>query len=278
MTAAQVDAFVARLPEGLDPDVRAGVMELVPWLKDPLVSAEVEKMLRLAMAAGSWEAFLESIDTPRTARSGNFGHAGRPGHKGGSAPRGETFLETPKDALTEIAAGNTATIAKEELRGVLELAAKHGGTPDLVLLTLEGTPLFAGGLNIPRKKMPQISTEDRPGLFESLKNDGVSISHEKVAPMSLLPTQSEINASRVGGMLAKFESHHKPIRSILISADNRVLDGHHRWALGVMLQTENDGTKMKVIRIGANHTRALALLNDYTKKHHIAPQALTRAE
>lgn len=221
---------------------------------------------------------LGTDEDPRTARSGNFGHKGRPGHEGGSAARNETFLLSAKDALDEITAGRSATIAKEDLRNLLKIAANKGGSPDLVRLTLEGTPLFAGGLNIARQDMPQVSKEERPNLLAELRTRGIQIREEPVAPMSLLPTQKEINAARVGGMLEKFESLKKPLGSILISSDNRVLDGHHRWALGVALQTENPMVTMNVIRIGANHSHALDLLRAYAKVHGIAPEALSAAE
>lgn len=87
MTAEQVDAFVEQLPKDLDPDVRAGVMDIVPWLKDPLIGDKVEQMLRLAAKAGSWNAFLDgALKTAGGAGSGNHGHAGRLGKVGGSAP------------------------------------------------------------------------------------------------------------------------------------------------------------------------------------------------
>lgn len=273
MTPEQVDAFVATLPATLDPDVRADVVSIVAYLKDPVIGLYVERTLRAAIDAGSWQAMLDALE-PKTAEDFKALDKDALGH--GSYKRGERgeFLLDHKDALANITAGKPATIAKEQLRDVLKLAEKRGGTPDLVKLTLEGTPLFAGGLNIARKDMPQISRDERPNLLASLKAQGVAVTKEQVAPMSLLPTQKEINASRVGGMLTKFESHNKPLTDILISKDNRVLDGHHRWALGVMLQTEAPGVKMRAIRIGVDHAKALSLLNTYTKEHHIAPQAL----
>lgn len=273
MTPEQVDAFVATLPVTLDPDVRADVVSIVAYLKDPVIGLYVERTLRAAIDAGSWQAMLDALE-PKTAEDFKALDKDALGH--GSYKRGERgeFLLDHKDALANITAGKPATIAKEQLRDVLKLAEKRGGAPDLVKLTLEGTPLFAGGLNIARKDMPQISRDERPNLLASLKAQGVAVTKEQVAPMSLLPTQKEINAARVGGMLTKFESHNNPLNDILISKDNRVLDGHHRWALGVMLQTEAPGVKMRAIRIGVDHAKALSLLNTYTKDHHIAPQAL----
>ncbi len=277
MTAEQIDAMVASIPEDASASDRADIMALAADLRDPEIGEEVEQLYRLAIAAGSWQAFVDSLpggDEPKTARSGNFGHAGRKGQVGGSAPKGDTFLSSAKDALDEVTAGRPATIAKEDLRAFLKVAAAKGGTPDLVKLTLEGTPLFAGGLNIARKDMPQISKEERPNLLAELKAKGIQIREEAVSPMSLLPIQKEINAARVGLMLEKLEANHKPMNQVLISSDSKVLDGHHKWATAVALQTENPNVKMNVIRIGVNHLHALDLLNAYTKAHGIAPQVL----
>lgn len=91
MTADQVDHFVAQLPSTLDPEVRAGVLEIAGYLKDPDIGEAVADMLRLAIQAKSWAAFLASVDlkTAGGEGSGNFGHEhgdNRKGIVGGSGP------------------------------------------------------------------------------------------------------------------------------------------------------------------------------------------------
>jgi hypothetical protein len=62
MTPDEIDAVVAKLPANMDPDVRAGVMTWVGYLKDPEIGEEVAKMLHLAIKAGSWEQFLATLE------------------------------------------------------------------------------------------------------------------------------------------------------------------------------------------------------------------------
>lgn len=206
--------------------------------------------------------------------------AGGPGSgwtaEGGHVPGGSKgdYLLSHKEAYHEIAIGNHATIAHEDLRKLL-LHAEKKGTADLSKLTLEGTPIFAGGLNKNRSEMPQISKEAQPGFLASLKEQGIGVKHENVSPHTLVASQNEINAARVGQKLREFESGKKDLRPILVSKDNKVLDGHHRWAVGVALRVDNPATKIPVIRIGVNHTKALATMHDYAKKHGLVAKALT---
>lgn len=220
------------------------------------------------------------------AKSGNFGHAGRKGEVGGSAPGGNgggksaviehEFLATPSDALISLINGEHATVAPEDVRSVLQKAQETKGPAiDLTKLTVEGTPIFAGGLNRPRLTMPQIPKEHQEAFFNSLKDQGIAVLRETVAPSSLLPTQNEINAAKVGEMLGR----KKDMREVMISKDNYVLDGHHRWATAATLDVEspNAHVKMPVFRIMADHSRALSAMTYFTKTQGIVNKALQQS-
>lgn len=192
----------------------------------------------------------------------------------GGKEKEEVFISSPHDAFMSIANGETATVAAGDVRSVLREAMrdKTGKPIHLTKLTVEGLPIFAGGLNRERKTMPQIDKEHQAAFFDHLKAKGITVTKESVAPASLLPTQGEINAARVGEMLM---NEKKDLRPIMVSKDSYVLDGHHRWAAMATLDVENPAhIKMPILRLGANHDRALREMTAFNKKVGIAPKAL----
>ncbi|HLL73586.1 MAG TPA: M15 family metallopeptidase [Pyrinomonadaceae bacterium] len=80
-------------------------------------------------------------------------------------------------------------------------------------------------LGIPRATMPQVKGEHRGALVQFLKGRGISHTQTEIAPSALKPSQAEFSPSKVNKARG-FEG--KP-RSILISSDGHVLDGHHQW-------------------------------------------------
>ena len=103
----------------------------------------------------------------------------------------------------------------------------------------EGT-LCKGTLGIPRILMPSL---DDPNDFLTRIHRQFSITHEReTCKMSdLLPAQGEIRRNRVDGAAAGMNEKGKVIVTnpngskvvaapIIISQDNYIVDGHHRWA------------------------------------------------
>ncbi|MGB8507524.1 MAG: hypothetical protein WCD76_03885 [Pyrinomonadaceae bacterium] len=89
----------------------------------------------------------------------------------------------------------------------------------------ETFPHDSGSLNIPRAAMPQIKSEHRGAMVQFLKGRGISHTQEEIAPSALKPSQLEYSPEKV----EKARSFEGPNRSILVSADDHVLDGHHQW-------------------------------------------------
>lgn len=196
----------------------------------------------------------------------------RDGH--GRFGEGSGEANDPQAALNAISAGKKATVSRDGLRGVLERAAKGEAHPDLTNLSVEGTAIYAGGLGYKREQMPQIPADHRDGYLESLDRQGIAVKNERVSPLSLLPTQNEIDANKVGKMLDKADDGKMP-QAIFVSKDNYVLDGHHRWAMQTALQLDGRPKQtMPVIRVMADHKKALDTMFDYDTKHHIHGVAL----
>lgn len=96
---------------------------------------------------------------------------------------------------------------------------------DDTLTTWEPFPEESDSLNIPRSSMPQIASEHRGALTQFLKGRGITHEQTEVAPNTLKPSQAEYSPEKVEAA-SNFDG---PDRSILISSDGHVLDGHHQW-------------------------------------------------
>lgn len=86
-------------------------------------------------------------------------------------------------------------------------------------------PPDSNSLNIPRASMPQIKGEHRGALVQFLKGRGITHAQVEVAPRTLRPSQAEFSPEKVN----KAKGFEGEKRSILVSSDGYVLDGHHQW-------------------------------------------------
>lgn len=93
-------------------------------------------------------------------------------------------------------------------------------------------PNLKNGLNKRRHTLPQVRDFDQ--FKEDLKSEKISISPvEEHNPRDLTPTQSNFNEEKVEKMISGSFWDEKPI---VISNDDYVIDGHHRWLAAVKLK------------------------------------------
>lgn len=111
-----------------------------------------------------------------------------------------------------------------------------------------------GTLGIPRAEMPQIKAEHRGAMVNFLNARGVTHAIEEVRADTLKPTQAEFSTEKV----AKARDYTGGDRSILISSDNHVLDGHHQW-----LAKKEAGEPVKVIRLNAPIAELLTTVKEF---------------
>lgn len=106
-----------------------------------------------------------------------------------------------------------------------------------------------GTLGVPRAEMPQIKAEHRGALVNFLKARGIDSRAGEVPANDLKPTQAEFSPAKV----AKARGFQGGDRSILVSSDGYVVDGHHQW-----LAKRANGEPVKVIRLQAPIRQVLA--------------------
>jgi phage gp29-like protein len=117
-------------------------------------------------------------------------------------------------------------------------------------ITWENFPASSGTLGIPRSEMPQIHATNRAAMVSFLRARGIDSQQEMIDPASLKATQAEYSPEKVAGA----EAYTGGDRSILVSEDNHVVDGHHQW-----MAAAKSGKPMKVIRLLAPISRVLMM-------------------
>ena len=118
-----------------------------------------------------------------------------------------------------------------------------------------GFPEESETLGIPRAEMPQIKGADRPELISFLNSRGIGSTRTEVPAASLRPTQAEFSPAKVRKW-ARAEGD----RSVMISSDNYVLDGHHQW-----LASLASGSPVQVVRFNAPMQQLMPEVRQFPK-------------
>lgn len=87
-------------------------------------------------------------------------------------------------------------------------------------------------LGIKREDMPQIVSGKLDDFKLFLQDNGIKYHTENIYARNLKPTQKEFNTDKVENILntpQPANKWHDENYPIIISSDNYVLDGHHRW-------------------------------------------------
>lgn len=116
-------------------------------------------------------------------------------------------------------------------------------------------PPETGTLGIPRAEMPQVKGEHRGALISFLKGQGIKYATHSVSAEELKPTQAEFSikkAARWG------EVRDGADRSVLVSSDGFILDGHHQWVAAL-----SSGDSVQAIQFDAPISKLLAEVHQF---------------
>ena len=167
------------------------------------------------------------------------------------APSGQVRLE-PRSSVASLPSGITPNTAL----GLNSGSDAGGGAGDVGIGTTSdailpqpdgrGWEMFSpdsGSLGIPRSQMPQIKGEHRDAFIRFLASRGIRSQPGEIKASSLKPTQADYSPAMVARFLRT-----GPIgeRSVLVSSDGHVLDGHHQW-----MASHSTGTSVPVVRLDA---------------------------
>lgn len=239
-------------------------------------------------------AYDESLH-PR-AEHGRFGE--KPDTEAPSGPEGtpaDRFIAGEKGIV--LPADDVATFTDRLAEfGRQEKERGEGTRLNLCEVSVPGTNLFCGdNQGIPRQEMPQLKGQPEPGspaealprnrdgevditpgFLDKLRANGSSITEDSVPAESLKSTQNELVGEKVAGIAEAIRAGKLDIAGgdrIVVTKDNYILDGHHRWA-GAVLNDAEDGhlgdSTMPVYRVDMGILDLVDAANTYANDEGIA--------
>ena len=103
--------------------------------------------------------------------------------------------------------------------------------------------------------MPQVKTQDL-GKALDMVADKVKVTKETIPASKLKKSQKELIQSKVKGIAKKY-GNPSDMKPLIISKDNHIVDGHHRWAAAIYKWGED--VKIPVHRINLTINNAIKL-------------------
>jgi len=123
-------------------------------------------------------------------------------------------------------------------------------------------------LNIARSHMPQVGS-DFDGFLAYLRKNNVKLEKKWVFPSELKATQGDFDTDMVLSLM-KANDKKKKFNPQVISSDNYILDGHHRWLSHLNAEKKY---KIPVIQASVGILELLNLTNRYPKVEKRSLQA-----
>jgi len=117
-------------------------------------------------------------------------------------------------------------------------------------------------MGIPRREMPQIDSKNHKHFFDHLKKNNLSVVKKTVDPSKLKATQGHFNKTKIQDMMKGIQGGKIEPKPIIVSKDNYVMDGHHRW-----LAHSNLNKDIDVHQVNVKAKKLLDVMHDYPKSY-----------
>ena len=127
------------------------------------------------------------------------------------------------------------------------------------------------GLRMPRMNLPQIKSTDVLDFCKWLESKGVECVKASIQVGELTPIQKEINLDKIESMKKKHVNNQIDLsngKPIMVSGDEHLVDGHHRW---YALKDLNESNEIDVIIIDAPILDLISLMKQYPKTSYKKP-------
>ena len=231
-------------------------------------------------AGWSWaKRILDSVEKASFGgdRSAAAQYAARVRWGSSGASRAST---TPQGGLTN---PNPTQVTKDQVPAFIDGLLSGDGSENLTDYNVSGTNYFnqdrAGALS--RREMPQVPSTRKEEFLTDISQKGLTYKHESVNPASLKPTQREINGKSSAEIMQR-ESRRgadafsaTPAKSIIVSSDGFVMDGHHRWAGAALLNLSGTPTNISIVRVNARQKDLIGLMKTWSSSKGIASQGFS---
>lgn len=118
--------------------------------------------------------------------------------------------------------------------------------------------IAAYSLGIERDQMPQIQGNKVSELLDLFRQNNVIIYNREVPVMSLKASQNELSLEKIRDVITSGSITSLRNNPIIVSRDNYVIDGHHRWA-GLYVLDPEETIKTYIVNLTAYDT--ITMLN-----------------
>lgn len=281
-------------------------------LEDQLADADGAKKAQIAQELRRREEIRRSVgpkvDQPPRDKDGNrLGSKEYPIEVGDDLEKAALFLTLGEHVRLEQPQQVSTLLGK--LKREVDKAKERGDDApeiDLCKVSVPDTNLFcAESKGIPRIKMPQLTGEALPGsradkelepdrfgntdvtdlFLEHLKEEhGVHVGErQRVPAQNLRATQDQLNGKTVAGLKGVLDSgeNFNPDLPFVVSRDDYIVDGHHRWAAKVA-HDMNDNVPgdidAEVVKVDMSITELLFLANKFAAEMGIPQKSVAQNE
>ena len=149
------------------------------------------------------------------------------------SPHVSISYQVPEDYdYTELKPPSTFLVFNaEQSRPLIDGWAKTNGLREYTGDVISDRPNIyvpQNNLNIPREEMPQISDANKMDFCDWLENQGIFVQLIDIPVALLRSVQDTIDLKKVENLTTNMPSS-AMAKPVIISKDNYILDGHHRW-------------------------------------------------
>ena len=113
-------------------------------------------------------------------------------------------------------------------------------------------------LGVPRHVMPQIRAKHVDKFIKHLKSNGVEVKQQILDPRTLKAIQGEFDQKKIKDNMEKLKAG--PLKPIIVSVDDFVIDGNHRW-----LAAMNAGVSIIAYKANVPGNRLMDITNKFKK-------------
>lgn len=267
---------------------------------DPALIAEMQQAARINVKAGAWVASTPLYDKLRGRTStrsqrgcpgdpcqdehglfcGCEGGGGGAGGSGGGAEGKGSLTAAQQSAVTALENGDKATVAPGDAKAVVDgLAGSHANLDNL---HIDGQPnLFDNpATNLSRSDMPQIPS-DAQGMqnySNFLAQQGITGQLENMSPLALNASQDQLDPTKVGEIEQAIENNPQDMvgHTLVVSSDNTVVDGNHRWGAAALYAVANNDSNytVPVLKTSAPIGQMISVSNQFDASAGVAHEGL----
>ena len=115
-------------------------------------------------------------------------------------------------------------------------------------------------LDIPRRNMPQIKRKHMDKFKDWLEDQKIKVKETSIPAKDLKPTQKDFNIKKVKELLDT--NSEKLNKMLLVSKDNYILDGHHKWLAHINM---DEHKKIKVMQVDLSAQDFLKKTKEFPK-------------